>query len=151
VDAAGLAYAGAAAQAQMMHRGDVSARELVEITLRRIEVLNPRFNVYRVVFADRALDAADRADALHAAGDHRPLLGVPVAIKDDADVAGEVTAWGTDAFGPPKTVDSEVVGRLRAARAIVRPGDEATILRVAAQLEDARPWTDARPPLGTGS
>ena len=44
---------------------------------------------------------------------------MPVAIKDDADVAGEVTAWGTDAYGPPKAVDSDVVTRLRAAGAIV--------------------------------
>jgi amidase len=119
VDAAGLVYAGAAEQAEMIRRGDVSARELVEITLRRIEILNPRFNAYRVVFADRALEAADRADALRSAGETRPLLGVPVAIKDDADVAGEVTAWGTDAYGAPKTIDSDVVVRLRTAGAIV--------------------------------
>ncbi len=119
MDGTGLAYAGAVEQARLIHRGDISARELVEITLRRIETLNPRVNAFRVVFSERALEAADRADAQHASGDDLPLLGVPVAIKDDADVAGEVTAWGTDAYGPPKTVDSEVVVRLRAAGAIV--------------------------------
>ena len=87
--------------------------------LERIDSLNPRLNAYRAVFADRGRADADRTDARHAAGEDRLLLGVPVAIKDDADVAGEVTAWGTDAFGPPKAVDSIVVARLRAAGAIV--------------------------------
>ena len=119
MDAIGLAYSGAVEQARLIRDGEVSARELVEITLERIDILNPRFNAYRVVFAERALDEADRADALRSAGEDRPLLGVPVAIKDDADVAGEVTAWGTDAHGPPKTADSDVVRRLRAAGAIV--------------------------------
>ena len=119
MDAIDLVYAGAAEQARLIRDDEVSARELVEATLERIDALNPRLNAYRVVFADRALAVADQADALHAAGTNRPLLGVAVAIKDDADVAGEVTAWGTDAFGPPKLVDSDVVTRLRAAGAIV--------------------------------
>jgi amidase len=119
MDAAGLAYAGAAEQARLIRAGEMSARELIEIALQRIDELNPRFNAYRVVLADRALEDADRADALRAAGEERPLLGVPVAIKDDADVEGEVTAWGTDAYGPPKAVDSDVVARLRRAGAIV--------------------------------
>jgi amidase len=114
-----LVYAGAVEQARLVRGGEVSARELIEATLARIEALNPRFNAFRVVFDDRALAQAIEADTLHRAGDDRPLLGVPVAIKDDADLAGEVTAWGTDAFGPPKAVDSEVVVRLRAAGAIV--------------------------------
>ncbi len=119
MDAIELVYAGAAQQAGLVRDDELSARELVEATLERIEALNPRLNAFRVVFADRALAEADRADALHTAGQDRPLLGVAVAIKDDADVAGEVTAWGTDACGPPKLVDSDVVTRLRAAGAIV--------------------------------
>jgi len=119
VDVIEVVYAGSDRQARLIREGQLSARELVEATLARIDTLNPRLNAYRVVFADRALAEADHADALHAAGEDRPLLGVPVAIKDDADVAGEVTAWGTDAFGPPKLIDSDVVTRLRAAGAIV--------------------------------
>ena len=119
MNASDLAYAGAAEQARLIGVGEVSARELVEATLARIDALNPRLNAYRVVLADRALAEADQADARHSAGEHLPLLGVPVAIKDDADVVGQVTAWGTDAFGPPKAVDSVVVTRLRAAGAIV--------------------------------
>src|SRR5258708_23741333 len=119
VDATELAYAGAAEQARLIRDGEVSTRELIEATLARIETLNPRLNAYRVVFASRARAEADRVDARFGAGQDRPLLGVPVAVKDDMDVAGEVTAWGTDAFGSPKSVDSDVVTRLRAAGAIV--------------------------------
>ena len=119
MDGTDLAYAGAAEQARLIRDRQVSARELVEATLARIEALNPELNAYRVVFAERALAEADQVDAAHSVADDRVLSGVPVAIKDDADVAGEVTAWGSDAYGAPKRVDSEVVTRLRAAGAIV--------------------------------
>ena len=114
-----LAYAGAYEQARLIRAGKVSARELVEATLERIATLNPKLKAYRVVYAEQALAEADRADARGSADADLPLRGVPVAIKDDADVAGEVTAWGTYAFGEPKAVDSDVVTRLRAAGAIV--------------------------------
>ena len=61
------------------------------------------------MLAERALAEADQADARRGAGDERPLLGVPVAIKDDADVAGEVTACGIAAHGGPRERDAEVV------------------------------------------
>ena len=48
-----------------------------------------------------------------------PLLGVPVAVKDNVDVAGEVTTHGTAAHWGPATEDAEIVRRLRAAGAIV--------------------------------
>ena len=51
------------------------------------------------MFAERALLEADQAEARRGAGGERPLLGVPIAIKDDIDVAGEVTAYGTNAYG----------------------------------------------------
>jgi amidase len=62
-----------------------------------------------------SLEAQRRLDA----GERLPLLGVPIAVKDDVDVEGETTAWGTSAYGPPKTRDAEVVRRLRVAGAIV--------------------------------
>src|SRR5262249_20777599 len=76
-------------------------------------------NAFRVVCAERALTEADQADARRKAGGDRPLLGVPVAIKDDVDVAGEATCWGTAAHAGPVRDDAEVVRRLRAAGAIV--------------------------------
>jgi amidase len=119
MDATDLCFAGAARQAQLIAGGEVSSRELVQATLDRIERLQPTLNAYRVVFGERALAQAEQADARRRAGEERPLLGVPVAIKDDADIAGEITAWGTSAYGPPKAHDSVVVTRLREAGAVL--------------------------------
>src|ERR687896_1191695 len=92
-----LAFAGAARQAEMIRRGDVSSTELVELYLERIGRLEPELNAFRTVMAERALADARQADARRGAGGERPLLGVPIAVKDTEDVTGEATAWGTAA------------------------------------------------------
>ncbi|MET0601907.1 MAG: amidase [Baekduia sp.] len=119
MDATTLALAGAAEQARLIREGEVTSRAVIEATLARIAKINPLLNAYRVVLAERALAEADQADGRRGAGDARPLLGVPVAIKDDVDVAGEPTAWGTAAHAGPVARDAEVIRRLRAAGAII--------------------------------
>src|SRR6476661_6140533 len=119
MDPLDLAYAGVAQQAALVRSGDVSPTELVELHLRRIERIEPRLNSFRVVFAERALAEARLAEGRRGAGDDRPLLGVPVAVKDNVDIAGEHTTMGSHAYGPPATADAEVVRRLKAAGAIV--------------------------------
>ncbi len=119
MDASELAFAGIARQAELIAAGEISSRELVELYLRRIERHDGRLNAFRVVFAERALMEADQADARRSAGNERPLLGVPIAVKDDIDVAGEVTMLGTNAHGDVRAqADAEVVRRLREAGAI---------------------------------
>jgi amidase len=71
------------------------------------------------VLADTARAEAAAAQARIDAGERLPLLGVPIAIKDDVDVAGEVTTYGTSAHGPAKTQDADVVRRLRDAGAVI--------------------------------
>src|SRR4051794_25530221 len=119
MDAADLMFAGISRQAQMVRAGEVSSAELVQACLDRIEALDPQLNAWRIVLADKALAEAAQADGRRGAGDERPVLGVPIAIKDDIDVAGTTTAWGTSAHGPEKPEDAEVVKRLRDAGAIV--------------------------------
>jgi amidase len=119
VDTTELAFAGIARQADAIRDGSVSSVELVELCLERIAALDPELNAFRVVFAERARTEAAQADARRKAGEKRPLLGVPVAVKDNLNVAGEMTAMGTNAYGGPATEDSEVVRRLRGAGAIV--------------------------------
>jgi amidase len=117
---ADLAFAGLARQAELVRAGEVSSRELVELCLARIARLDPVLNAFRVTFPERALAEADQADGRRGAGDTRPLLGVPIAIKDDCDVGGEVTGMGTDAVDPtPARADAEVVRRLRTAGAVI--------------------------------
>src|SRR3954447_18476298 len=119
MDPLDLAYAGVARQAALVRAGEVSPVELVELHLRRIERLEPRLNAFRVVFAERALAEARQAEGRRGIGEERPLLGVPVAVKDNVDVAGEYTSMGSHAYGAPASADSEVVRRLRAAGAII--------------------------------
>jgi amidase len=122
MDAVDLAYAGIARQAELIAAGEVSSRELVDLYLSRISRFDPRLNSFRVVFDERVRLEADQADARRGAGQEagsRPLLGVPIAVKDDIDVAGEVTTYGTNAYGPPASADAEVVRRLREAGAVI--------------------------------
>jgi amidase len=114
-----LAFAGAARQAELLRGGELTSRELVEGYLERIAEIDPRLNAFRLVYGERALAEADQADARLRAGDERPLLGVPVAVKDNVDVAGDVTCYGTRSPREPATADSEVIRRLRGAGAVL--------------------------------
>lgn len=114
-----LAFAGLTRQAELIRSGEVSSRELTEIYLRRIERIDPQLNAYRVVMAERALAEAEQADARRRSDGERPLLGVPITLKDNVDVAGETTTHGTSAHGGPATSDAEIVRRLRAAGAVI--------------------------------
>jgi amidase len=114
-----LAYAGIARQAELIAAGEISSRELVELYLQRIAIHEPQLNAFRIVLAERALLEADQADSRRAAGGARPLLGVPIAVKDDIALAGEPTCYGTNAHGGPAPADAEVVRRLRQAGALI--------------------------------
>lgn len=106
-------------QARALATGQVTSRELVDSALARIEAAQSTVNAFRRVRAEAARAEADIADRRLAAGERRPLLGVPVAVKDDTDVAGEPTAFGCAGDFPPKTVDCEAVRRLRDAGAVI--------------------------------
>lgn len=114
-----IAFAGAAEHARMLAAGTLTAPALLELFLDRIARIDPEIRSYRVVLADSARAEAAAAQARLDAGERLPLLGVPMAIKDDTDVAGEVTTYGSSAHGPARTADAEVVRRLRAAGAII--------------------------------
>src|SRR4051812_8996425 len=153
MDATELAYAGATQQARLIAVGDVSAREVVGAVLRRIERLDPQLNAFRFLLAERPLADADQADARRRAGDERPLLGVPVAIKDDTDVAGVPTARGTAASDlTPRAADAEAVRRLRAAGAGIVGKTNVPELMMWAWSEGVsfgagrKPWALARKP-----
>src|SRR4051794_4992880 len=104
-------YTGLAEQARLVREGQITSRELVELSLERIARLDPELNAFRCVMADSARAAAETA------GERGPLHGVPVAVKDNVDVAGELTTHGTGAPSARARGDAEGVKGLRAAGA----------------------------------
>ncbi len=139
----------------MVRAGEISPSELVRLCLGRIERLDPQLNAFRKVLAERALLEAEQAEARLAAGEERPLLGVPIAIKDEVDVVGEVKTFGTDAFDEPATADSEMVRRLREAGAIVIGLTLLPEMAICGFTESAtygvtrNPWNPQRTPGGS--
>jgi len=119
VDATDIAFAGAAEQARMLAAGKISAPALLELYLDRIARLDRELRSYRIVMEHTARAEAATAQERLDAGQRLPLLGVPVAIKDDSDVAGEFTCYGSSAYDLEAAADSEVVHRLREAGAVI--------------------------------
>jgi amidase len=96
--------------------GELSAREVVQASLDRIEALNPQLNAFVDVFPEEALAEADGI----AAGDERPFAGVPVAIKNNRAVAGKRLTIGAELTGDfTPEYDHNVVRRLRDAGFII--------------------------------
>jgi amidase len=141
-----LAFAGAARQAELVRAGELSATELTELSLRRIERLEGALNAFRVVRAERALEEARAAQERLRAGDAAPLLGVPIAVKDNIDVAGELTTHGTGVVDTPAAADAEVVRRLRAAGAVIVGKTNLPELALWPQLTESRTWGATRNP-----
>jgi amidase len=98
----------------------VSARELVDAAIARIEQLDGKINAVVVRDFDRARAAAKAADEALAKGEKRPLLGLPMTVKEQYNVAGLPTCWGIPKFKNWKPdSDALVVQRLKAAGAII--------------------------------
>jgi amidase len=106
-------------QAELLARGEVTSRELVERALENIEATQPTLNAFRCVRTEEALQEASQADHRLRSGERGPVLGIPLAVKDDTDVAGQPTAFGCGGEFEPKTEDSEAVRRLRVAGAVI--------------------------------
>lgn len=103
-----------------LRAGEVTSVELTDEAIARIERDDEVINAICVPDFDRARAAAHRADQARARGEDRPLLGVPVTVKECYDVAGLPTTWGM----PPHrdhlpAEDAVQVSRLRAAGAVV--------------------------------
>ena len=115
-----LSTAGVAETVRLTTSREVTARAAVDSSLARIAELDAGLNAFSVVLAERARAEADERDRLLAdGGEPGPLHGVPVAIKEELDVAGCVTTFGGEANTTPAAEDSLVVRRLRDAGAVV--------------------------------
>ena len=101
---------------------EVSARELTQAALERIDALDGNYNAFVALDGSRALHEADALDAKIASGaDPGPLAGIPIGVKDLSNAVGFTTTYGSvlHADDPPATADDPFVARLRAAGCIV--------------------------------
>jgi amidase len=105
--------------AEQLAAGEVSSTELLDTTLERIDASQGTLNAFRVVRHEAARAEAAEAERRLAAGERLPLLGVPIAIKDDVDIAGLPTRYGCPGDLEPKRADSAVAAKLKAAGAVI--------------------------------
>lgn len=144
--------------AAQLRAGRLSARELAEGVLDRVDALDPAVNAVVEVHREDALQAADEADLALAGGDRvGPLHGVPMTIKESIQVAGMRSTWGNPAFaGHVADRDAAVVSRLRSAGAVLfGTTNVAQMLADVAECANpvygrtANPWDTTRSPGGS--
>jgi amidase len=138
--------------AALVRSGEVSARELVEASLRRIDELQPRINAFTHVAHESALAAAGAIES----GDPRPFAGVPIAIKDNRSVDGMPLTMGSDIFGDYVSGrDSYLVRRLREAGFVIVGKTSMPEMGILPTTEPRRfgptrnPWDLGRTPGGS--
>jgi amidase len=99
---------------------EISSAELVDLAIARIEARDGKLNAVVVRDFDRAKVAAVEADKALARGERRPLLGVPMTVKESFNVAGLATTWGIpEGKGFQPREDALAVQRLKGAGAVV--------------------------------
>jgi amidase len=138
--------------AELVRAGELSARELVDASLRRIDELEPTINAFTYVAHESALGAAEAIDR----GDPRPFAGVPIAIKDNRPVAGMPLTNGSDLFGDfVPDHDAFLVRRLRDAGFVIVGKTSMPEMGILPTTEPRRfgatrnPWDTGRTPGGS--
>ena len=88
-------YLSATEALRLFRSGELSPVELVSAVVERAEAVEPSVNAFAETFYDQALDAARVAEKRYRAGDARPLEGLPVAVKEEAPIAGHRNTLGS--------------------------------------------------------
>jgi amidase len=115
-----MQYATASQQIAALRERKTSAVELLEQTLARIDAQDRALNAVVVRDQEAARQAAVDADAALARGERRPLLGLPMTVKECFNIAGLPTTWGIPGTQSIRVRgDAVVVQRLKAAGAVV--------------------------------
>lgn len=105
-------------QRRMLTERDLSSVTATRAALDRIHEVNPRLRAFVETFDAEAVATAEAADRERADGIERPLLGVPIAVKDDIAVRGHATGRGLRA-GRTACADDPPVSALRRAGAVI--------------------------------
>jgi amidase len=103
---------------KLMNSHRINAVELTNFYLRRIRQLNPTLNAVITVSPTAHADAL-AADAARRNGDHRPLLGIPIIVKDNVGTTGMPTTAGSWALAGSTPSDAFIAAKLKAAGAII--------------------------------
>ena len=114
-----MPYESAAAQMAALKTGELTSVRLVTTAIECIERTNKELNAVVVKDFDRARDAAREADRERQGGGDRPLLGLPLTVKEAFDVKGLPTTWGLPGQHQAAAADAVLVERLRSAGAII--------------------------------
>jgi amidase len=103
---------------ELMNSHRLSSVQLTEFYLRRIRELNPKLHAV-ITVSPTALDDARAADRARGNGSDRPLLGIPIIVKDNVNTTGMPTTAGSWALAGSTPEDAFIAGRLKAAGAII--------------------------------
>jgi Asp-tRNA(Asn)/Glu-tRNA(Gln) amidotransferase A subunit family amidase len=153
-----LRKASVAELADQVNRRDLSARELTQIALDRIDKVNGEINAFVAVNAEGAIAQAAAIDERLARGEAvGPLAGIPIGVKDLEDAAGFTTTHGSPAHAddPPVAEDSPLVARLRASGCVVLGKLNTPEFGFKAETDNAvfgttrNPWDLTRSPGGS--
>jgi amidase len=103
---------------ELMNVHRLNSVQLTQFYLHRIRKLNPTLNAV-ITVSPTALADARAADAARRAGDRRPLLGIPIIVKDNINTTGMATAAGSWALAGSTPNDAFIVQQLKAAGALI--------------------------------
>ena len=148
LDAAG--FTGVAGLAAALGAGQLTSSELVEQLLRRIELLDPQLQAF-VELRPGVREEAALADRARADGDERPLLGIPVAVKNSISVAGIASRYGTRSAELPSARDCELVAALRTAGCLILGATTMPELALHPYGPARNPWDVTRTAGGSSS
>lgn len=150
-----MALETAVEQLQALRQREVSSCELVERAIERIESSGRVVNAVVVRDFERAREVARSADEQLAAGADKPLLGLPLTVKEAFDVAGLPTTWGLPGPQTPAATDAVLVERLKAAGAIILGKTNVATMLADWQTNNpvygvtSNPWDRTRTPGGS--
>lgn len=150
MDAFDLPFAHIEPLRALIANGELSARDVTEAFLARIEKIEPEIRGYAVVWPERARETARHLDELQAASEPLgPLHGIPIAVKDLCDVSGEPTRAGTTVLGERAALETaHVVARLEAAGAVIlgksKMTEGAFVAHHPSVARPINPWREGR-------